>query len=212
MSLFLTKNASLLHRWRHLKGVDPESGSLWEKKFLPKTSRGDKLYGFFHNSPYSNWNNKSYFAFETPVLRDTVVSEVYKHPVMSRFGELLKLCEASVLHQLSTPGPWTLFAPANTAFDNIEGGWETFFQHAKEQPVGLSKLLRNHAVQGRTLVRHLRKPLRISAISGKHLILDVSGSFENSDRTISIDGNGRLMSYDRRAHNGFINLIDRLLV
>jgi uncharacterized surface protein with fasciclin (FAS1) repeats len=214
MSLVLTRNAALLHRWRHLKGVDPESGSQWEKQFLPKTARSLKLYGFYHNSPYSNWNNKAYFAFETPVLRDTIVSEVFKHRELSRFSELLKLCESSVLHQLSTPGPWTLFAPVNSAFDAIEGGWSKFLEHARQNPIGLASFLTKHAVRGKSKISDLsrRKSSSLSSLDGSKLAIKVNGSFENSDRSISIGRNAKVISYDRRAHNGYINLIDGILL
>ena len=230
MSLVLTRNQSLLHSWRHLRRVEPESGPQWEKSYMHKVARSPKLYGWYHNWPYAQWNNLAWFQGKS-VLRDTVASEVFKYSDLSRFAELLKMAETSVLHELSTTGPWTVFAPKNCAFDKVRGGWPAFLEKVIQDPLALRRFLRAHATRGRFGIRGLswkedRRPHRmkkdtctkLSNLEGSGLKLSISGSFEMNNRKVLLalasDPENKVIvnEYDRRTHNGYLHLMDGLLM
>ena len=218
MSFILTRNTALRERWRDLKKIHPETGTQWEKFYLPKTERDNKLYGWYHNAPYHNWNNKAFFAFEKTAIRDTVVSNIFKTRQLSRFADLIKMCEDSVLHELSTPGPWTVFAPVDSAFDRLVGGWNKFKSRAELDNLKLRMFLRRHVSSGPQKLRGISgSVLRLNSLDGVTIELVESGTFENHDRQIhaGLDGssmkNALVKDYDKRASNGYVHIIDAVL-
>ncbi len=218
MSLVLTRNAALRERWKELKRIDPESGTQWEKFYLPKTDRDTKLYGWYHNQPYHNWNNKAHYAFEKFTMRDTVLSHIFKERSLSRFAHLLRICEDSVIHDLSTRGPWTVFAPLNSAFDNMAGGWGAFKTAAMEEPLKLHSFLRQHASQGNNKLKGFpNNKVRFNSLEGVTYDINVSGSFDVNNREIKLKLKGsslpdaRVQTYDARASNGYLHVVDSVL-
>jgi uncharacterized surface protein with fasciclin (FAS1) repeats len=217
-SLVLTRNSALRNRYKELRKIDPESGNQWEKYYLPKTERDSKLYGWYHNQPYHNWNNKAYYAFSRATLRATVVSHVFMEHRLSRFAELLRMSENSVLHELSTPGPWTVFAPVNSAFDRLIGGWEDFRMEADAKPLQLRRFLRQHASRG---IHKLRGDHTFSSsftsLENASYRINIFGSFEDNDRRLEVHlvdsaiPPAAVESYDNRTSNGYVHVIDSVL-
>ena len=121
MSLVLTRNSYLRNHLPRLRHIDPESSPHWEKYYLPKTLRSPKLYGWYHNNPYAQWNNYSHFALNARTLTHTVAQQIFKAPHLSRFSEILRLAESSVLAEISSQGPFTIFAPTNEALLSFAG-------------------------------------------------------------------------------------------
>jgi len=218
MSLVLTRNAALRRRWGDLQRIDPESGTQWEKFYLPKTDRDPKLYGWYHNSPYHGWNNKAFYAFDKFPVRESVIARVLNEKRLSRFAELLTFSQSSVLHELSTPGPWTLFAPVNSAFDRIRGGWESFRDEAHENPTRLHSFLRRHAGIGSHKLRFCAtRQNRVASVAGVLYNVRVSGSFEKNDRCIRVNladsslSAAEVIDYDIRTSNGYVHVVDSVL-
>ena len=218
MSFILTRNSALRERWRDLKKINPETGTQWEKFYLPKTERDSKLYGWYHNAPYHNWNNKAYFAFEKVALRDTVVSHVFKDRNLTRFAELLKMCENSVLHELSTPGPWTVFAPLDSAFDNLFGGWDVFKETAKSDNLKLRYFMRRHVCRGSQKLRGIKDgTFQVKSLDDHRIELRETGTFEADNRKIRVALEGShippayVLEYDYRNSNGYVHIIDAIL-
>lgn len=223
MSLVLTRNQFLRQHWRLLRKRDPESSPIWEKSFLPKTLRSPKLYGWYHNSPYAQWNNYSYFALEKRTLRESVAQLCFKRPETSRFAELLKLAEISVLREISDQGPYTVFAPSNAALSRLPGGWESSFAHFQASPASLRKFLRMHIVRGNRRVRSART-LQTSDpyvnLEGKKLTFTLETKRVDEDLrklryTVRLAGSSlehaEIADYDFRTHNGYVSVINGLL-
>ena len=227
MSLVLTRNTYLRQHWRTLRTRDPESGPIWEKSYLPKTLRSPKLYGWYHNGPYAQWNNYSYFALEKRTLRDTVAQICFKRPEISRFSDLLKLAEVSVLREISDQGPYTLFVPSNAALDRLPGSWESALRHFEQNPASLRRFLRNHVVRGNRRVRatqtlqesdpylnlegvklafKLRTINALPAAIGRIDALEYSVKLHGSSLPSATVGD-----YDFRAHNGYVSIINGIL-
>ena len=223
MSLVLTRNQYQRQHLKVLRKRDPESGPTWEKFFLPKTLRSPKLYGWYHNSPYAQWNNYSYFALEKRTLSHTVAQLCFKRPEVSRFSDLLKLAEISVLREISDQGPYTLFVPSNAALGRLPGGWDGAFAHFKSDAVSLRKFLRSHIVRGNRRVRSVRT-LQISDpyvnLEGKTLAftlqtVDVDRDLRKLRYGVKLAGSSleeaEISQYDFRAHNGYVSIIEGVL-
>ena len=228
MSLVLTRNQYLRQHWRVLRGNDPESSPIWEKSILPKTLRSPKLYGWYHNSPYAQWNNYSYYALEKRTLKDTVAQMCFRRSELSKFCELLKIAEISVLREISDQGPYTIFAPSNSALERLPGGWDSISRYFRTNPVQVRKFLRMHILRGNRRVRASRT-LQISDpyknLENKNLLFsmclksilpaDFSGNINRIQYAVQLDGSSLplapICDFDFRAHNGYVTVIDGIL-
>jgi len=215
MSSVLTRNMNLRDSWKTLRRVEPESGTQWEKRYLPKTERDTRLYGWYHNSPFHNWNNKSFFAFRNRNFSETVLSQIFQVNKLSRFSKLISLSESVILQELSTSGPWTVFAPTNCYFDNLVGGWDGFCTTAVKSPAAVHRFLRGHVCAGIVSIGQMQESdSKIVNSGGVEINITTCGSFEDDDRRIIASaGNytAELRRYNMPAKNGIVHLVDSAL-
>lgn len=124
---------------------------------------------------------------------------------------------AGLVETLKTPGPFTVFAPTNDAFENLpEGTVETLL--LPENKEALVKVLTYHVVGGSLDSDALMK--MIKAGGGKAELKTVSGDklivFMNGPKNIVIKdelGNTASISiYDVYQSNGVIQVIDTVLL
>ncbi len=124
---------------------------------------------------------------------------------------------AGLVETLKGPGPFTVFAPVNSAFDALpKGAVENLLK--PENKDALVKVLTYHVVPGKLTASGLIKLIRASG--GKANLKTVSGgtlvAMMNGPRNIVIvDEKGdiaNIMTYDVIQSNGVIHLIDRVLL
>lgn len=122
-----------------------------------------------------------------------------------RFTTLVSLLEASELDaNLSAPGPFTVFAPTDTAFTKLPGG--TIDAFLKDpQAYYLKKLLLYHVVNKKLMTADMMRVGSIDTAIGKSIQIDVSSG------TIFVNGGTKVITPDIVCSNGVIQVTDGVL-
>lgn len=124
---------------------------------------------------------------------------------------------AGLVETLKGPGPFTVFAPTNDAFENLpEGTVETLLK--PENKDTLVKVLTYHVVPGRLGYKEIAE--QIKAGGGKAEIKTASGgtltAMTNGDVSVVLkDENGNvanISTYDVYQSNGVIHVIDKVVL
>jgi uncharacterized surface protein with fasciclin (FAS1) repeats len=124
---------------------------------------------------------------------------------------------ASLVETLKGPGPFTVFAPTNDAFENLpEGTVDNLLK--PENKATLSKILTYHVVAGKWGFDEIAKLIKSG--KGKAEIKTVSGgtlwAMMNGDHNITLkDENGNVANintYDVYQSNGVIHSIDAVVL
>jgi uncharacterized surface protein with fasciclin (FAS1) repeats len=123
---------------------------------------------------------------------------------------------AGLVGTLSGPGPFTVFAPTNTAFNMLpKGTVEDLLK--PENKAKLTKILTYHVVKANALSDAIGKMIRDDG--GKHVIKTVSG-----DTLVASRKNGKIMLTDEnggtatvsiadvKQSNGVIHVVDHVLL
>jgi len=102
--------------------------------------------------------------------------------------------------ELSQDGPYTVFAPSESAFGKLPQG-ELPFLLKPENKIVLKTLLGSHIVPGKTTFNDFRNGQKLTTISGRELeVKVVNGS-------VSING-ATILGRDLDATNGVIHSLD----
>ncbi len=135
----------------------------------------------------------------------TVVSVAMGDP---RFSTLVAAIQAAGLAEtLMTGGPYTVFAPTNEAFAELNQGT---LREIMADRGRLQSLLKRHVLSGRYDARTLRG--RASAMSG-HLEQSMSGPLTTSDgETGYVIGGSPVIITDIDGGNGIIHVVNRVIV
>lgn len=124
---------------------------------------------------------------------------------------------ADLVATLQSAGPFTVFAPVNTAFGNLPAGTvETLLK--PENKASLTKVLTYHVVSGTYSFNAIRELIKKGA--GKATLPTVSGGklyfmMNGSHNIVVKDENGGvadIITYDVRQSNGIIHSIDAVLL
>lgn len=123
---------------------------------------------------------------------------------------------AGLVDTLSGPGPFTVFAPTNEAFNRLpKGTVETLLK--PENKAQLTKILTYHVVKANAMSNAIDKMIKDDG--GKHPITTVSG-----DKLVASMKNGKLVLTDEKGgtatvtiadvkqSNGVIHVIDHVLM
>lgn len=115
---------------------------------------------------------------------------------------LIKGLKAAALEDsLNGVGPFTILAPINLAFGNMNAA---SFEDLVKQSGNNSKLadiLTYHILKGKKLLRDFRDGQKIATINGKELSITVK------DGEVRING-AKILARDRQGSNGVIHSID----
>lgn len=124
---------------------------------------------------------------------------------------------AGLVETLTTPGPFTVFAPVNNAFNNLPAGTVDMLlkPENKEKLVGV---LTYHVVAGdydfkalKSLIKKGKGTATLPTVSGGSLSFMMNG-----DHNITVwDANGNyanISTYDVYQSNGVIHVIDKVLL
>ncbi|NGP76759.1 fasciclin domain-containing protein [Balneolaceae bacterium YR4-1] len=102
---------------------------------------------------------------------------------------------------LQGTGPFTVFAPNNTAFNNLPDG--TLDNLSSEQ---LAQILSFHVVEGEITASDLSASQTVETIQGEELLVTVDGG------TVTVNGSAVVGTPDVEASNGIIHIIDEVLL
>ncbi len=120
-----------------------------------------------------------------------------------RFSMFVAAIDAAGLSQtLSGPGPYTVFAPTNEAFTQMEANFQDLLSAENEDR--LLDVLLHHVSNGETMASNLHAA-SIRSLSGEDLHVD--GSAEHP----TVNG-ARVIESDVDASNGVVHVLDRVLL
>ncbi|GGI23714.1 MULTISPECIES: fasciclin domain-containing protein [Bradyrhizobium] len=116
---------------------------------------------------------------------------------------------AGLVDTLSGPGPFTVFAPTNSAFAKLpKGTVETLVK--PENKSTLTKILTYHVVPGKLEAEDLTDGQRLTTVEGEQLTVRKAGS-----RTMIVDAKGGTSTItipDVNQSNGVIHVVNTVLM
>lgn len=118
---------------------------------------------------------------------------------------LKKGVHASDLDQLlSSSGPFTFFAPSDTAFQKLEKGLMDKLLEPQNRSI-LADLLSNHIVNGKIAYKELKDGDKLTAVNGRELKVQVTNG------TVSIS-DIPVQPRDIKIINGVIHMMDSVIL
>jgi uncharacterized surface protein with fasciclin (FAS1) repeats len=136
-----------------------------------------------------------------PVADETIVGVASSNP---DFSTLVAAVQAAGLAEtLSAPGPYTVFAPTNEAFEALPAGLVDALLLPENKEV-LTQILTYHVVEGEVMSADVQ-PGKVPTVEGEDLTIKVN------DGTVTVNG-ATVEAVDVEASNGVIHVIDEVLV
>ena len=108
---------------------------------------------------------------------------------------------ANLVETLKTPGPFTVFAPNDAAFNKLPPGT---IQTLVQNPPQLARILTYHVVVGKLTQADLAKVKSVDSVEGSPIRIDCSEGFEVKNATV--------IAADIEADNGIIHVIDNVIL
>jgi uncharacterized surface protein with fasciclin (FAS1) repeats len=140
-------------------------------------------------------------AVAAPGAGETIVDLAVATPELSTLVAAVQA--ADLAGTLAGPGPFTVFAPVNAAFEALpDGTVETLLQPANREQ--LRSVLTYHVVPGRILSSDLTDGARVATVEGTEVTIDLDGG-------PSVNG-ASIVTADIEASNGVVHLIDAVLM
>ena len=138
------------------------------------------------------------------MAQDPAATAASNNPALSTLVAAVKA--AGLVDTLNGPGPFTIFAPVNGAFDKLPAGTvETLLK--PENKAMLTSILTYHVVAGKKLSSaDLAKTSELTTVNGGKLKVSVSG------KTVTINGTVKSVLADVQVANGTVFLIDSVLL
>jgi uncharacterized surface protein with fasciclin (FAS1) repeats len=140
-----------------------------------------------------------------PTTNATLKNIVETLAADGRFTTLVTALEASQLDgNLSGPGPFTVFAPTDTAFKKLPAGT---IDNLLKDPQGyyLKKMLLYHVVNRELMAADIERLASINTIQGESLLINYSNG------VITVNGGAKVITPDIVCSNGVIHAIDTVL-
>jgi len=122
-------------------------------------------------------------------------------PVLSTLVTAIET--AGLSSTLKGPGPYTVFAPTNAAFDKLPDG---VLDDLLANPDILEQILLYHVVSGKVMSDQVATGSVPTLLSGASLDVEVMGS------SIMINDLASVIAADQEASNGVVHLIDEVLI
>lgn len=137
--------------------------------------------------------------------RPDIASLAQQNPSLSFLAEAV--AAADLGPTLTSPGPYTVFAPTNAAFDDLL----TRFGMTKEALLSdralLTKVLTYHVVPGRVLRNQIPVGQPITTLQGDTFTIDASLTMSDQCGCVA-----RIVTTDVLAGNGVVHVIDHVLL
>ena len=118
------------------------------------------------------------------------------------FGTLVTAVKtANLVEALKSPGPFTVFAPNDSAFAKLPPGTiQTLVQNTPQ----LARILTYHVVSGKLMKADLAQVKSVISLEGSPISIDCSDGFEVKNATV--------IAADIEADNGVIHVIDNVIL
>ena len=110
---------------------------------------------------------------------------------------------AGLVQTLQGAGPFTVFAPADTAFEAIQKDVDTLLKPENKEK--LASILTYHVVSGETMAADLKDGQELTTVQGGKLKVAIKG-----DKVMI--GEAHVTMADVAASNGVVHLIDKVLM
>ncbi len=136
-----------------------------------------------------------------PAPDKNIVQLAQDVPVLSTLVTAINT--AGLASTLSGPGPFTVFAPTNAAFEKLPDG---VLPTLLANPSALAEILQYHVVSGNVLSTDLSSGSVNTLLTGESLDIVVSGS------SVTINGVASVTAADQLASNGVVHIIDEVLI
>jgi uncharacterized surface protein with fasciclin (FAS1) repeats len=108
---------------------------------------------------------------------------------------------AGLVETLKSPGPFTVFAPVDSAFEKLPPGTITTLLQNIPQ---LSRILTYHVVSGIYRQQDLQTQVTLTSVEGSPLPINLADGFEVKNATV--------IAPDVEVENGIIHCIDTVLL
>lgn len=110
---------------------------------------------------------------------------------------------AGLVETLQGAGPFTVFAPTDSAFTAIQKDVDNLMKPENKSKLG--KVLTYHVIKGKTMIADLKDGQEITTVEGEKLKVSIK------DNKVMV-GNATVSSTDIPASNGVIHVIDKVLL
>ena len=118
------------------------------------------------------------------------------------FKTLVTAVQAAGLAQtLSSPGPFTVFAPTDEAFARLPAGT---VENLLKDKAALTRVLTYHVVAGRHSAAEVIAKRSLQTVQGQNIRIDARQGVKINDATV--------IAPDVQADNGIIHVIDRVIL
>ncbi len=108
---------------------------------------------------------------------------------------------AGLVEALKSPGPFTVFAPVDAAFEALPPGT---VQTLVQNPPQLGRILKFHVVSGKYSRADLTQIDSLTSLEGSPIPINCNGVFEVKNATV--------LTPDIEADNGIIHVINRVIL
>jgi uncharacterized surface protein with fasciclin (FAS1) repeats len=139
-------------------------------------------------------------AASTPTAPGTVVDVAASNPDFATLVAAVKA--AGLADTLSGPGPFTVFAPTNEAFNALPAGLVDKLLKPQNKAV-IAKILTYHVLASKVMAADV-KDRKIATVEGGTITIDTMSGVKVNDATV--------VKTDIVASNGVIHVIDKVLV
>lgn len=141
---------------------------------------------------------------ETEPMANDIVTTAVNTPSLSTL--VTAVTAAELVETLQGPGPFTVFAPTNAAFDALPAGTlDTLLEPANQAQ--LQGVLTYHVVPGAILASDLTDGMEVETVNGQTITINVSAAGE-----VSINGSTAVTMADITTSNGVVHVIDNVLL
>ncbi len=123
---------------------------------------------------------------------------------MNKLAEALKA--AVLVDTLKGPGPFTVFAPTDEAFNKIP---KADMDMLMKDPIKLKDLLTFHVVEGKMMAADLKEHEYLQALNGGELKIDAKSW--HLHRNIKVN-DANIIKTDQVVDNGVCHVIDKVLM
>jgi uncharacterized surface protein with fasciclin (FAS1) repeats len=143
-------------------------------------------------------------VIDNVLLPLNVVGHAAANTNFSSLVGALGAADGDLVNVLSGTGPFTVFAPLNSAFDEIAAVTATL---TTEQ---LSKVLTYHVVSGNVVSGDLSNGMEVTTVNGGTFTINISGS--NVTITDAGGGVSTVVLTDVQATNGVIHVLNKVII
>jgi len=145
---------------------------------------------------------------QAPAPTKSIVEIAAGNPAFSTLVSLVQ--KAGLVAAISSPGPFTVFAPTNAAFEKLAAAAPATYQAVLADPALLTKVLTYHVVAGAIksdqAIAVAKQNGSVNALQGEPISLSIK------DGKLTLNGSSTVVTADVLATNGVIHVIDTIIV